>query len=175
MLSDASQLSVQEYKPERLSRRGELFAWLSAGIAAAGWLVYRLQGELRIPGLPWLVGFLLLAAAGISLANWIDRHTRLKIGANGLTFSNGMQHITLAWQEIEQLEVYPSRFGDRVKVLGTRQFNFRLYKEVAVAGEVKGRMGFKEGELIVAKIVERAQLSQVESEDSVITYARKRS
>lgn len=150
---------AQEFLPELNSRRGELIAWGSAMLVAAGWLVLAASGN-RVPGsVPFLGILLLLAALSISLGNWMDRRTRLRVSADGIHFQNGLRDVHLGWDEIRQVQVYPGKWGKRVSVIGpASHFEFRTLGEVSVQGETKGRMGFGEGERILRRILEAADL-----------------
>ncbi len=165
--------SVKEYRPELLSRRGELIAWGSTLILGIGGLVLRLGGQ-PVPGVVFFLGvFLLLAALSISLGNWMDRHTLIRLDGKGIEFSNGLRHVYLPWQEIRQVYVLPSRWGDKVQVFGARAyFHFRTLGEVKVQGEVKGRMGFEKGEEILGAILLNGQLHAVERPGEGNYYVR---
>ena len=159
--------SVNEFHPELNSRRGELIAWGSALLVVAGWIVlvfYTSRAAAgvgqKVPGsVPFLGVILLLAALSISLGNWMDRRTRLKIGPNGVHFQNGLRDVQLTWDEIRQVQVFPGKWGKRVSVIGpASHFEFRTLGEVSVQGETKGRLGFGEGERILQQILEAADL-----------------
>jgi hypothetical protein len=150
---------VQEFHPVLNSRRGELIAWGSALLVAAGWLVLALSGN-RVPGsVPFLGIVLLLASLSISLGNWMDRRTRLELGLDGVHFQNGLRDVQLSWDEILQIQVYPGKWGKRVSVIGpASHFEFRTLGEVSVQGETKGRMGFVDGARILQEMLQTAGL-----------------
>lgn len=114
----------------------------------------------RAPGsVPFLAIVLLLAALSISLGNWMDRRTRLELLPDGVHFKNGLRDVRLSWDEIRQVQVYPGRWGKRVSVIGpAAHFEFRTLGEVSVQGETKGRLGFTQGERILQRILEAADL-----------------
>ena len=167
---------VQEFHPELNSRRGELIAWGSTLLVAAGWGVLAASDN-RIPGsIPFLGILLLLAALSISLGNWMDRRTRLQLGPEGVHFQNGLRDVQLSWDEIRQIQVYPGKWGKRVSVIGpASHFEFRTLGEVSVQGETKSRLGFVDGESILQKMLEAADL--IPKPDSLSTdpyyYVRK--
>ena len=148
---------LQEFHPELNSRRGELIAWGSTLLVAAGWVVLVVSGN-RVPGSVPLLGILLLLAAlSISLGNWMDRQTCLRLEPGGVSFQNGLRTVRLDWEQIRQVQVYPGKWGKRVSVIGPdSHFEFRTLGEVTVQGEVKGRLGFVEGERILQKILDDA-------------------
>ena len=150
---------IQEFRPELTSRRGELIAWGSTLLVGAGWAALIVTDN-RVPGsVPFLGVLLLLAALSISLGNWMDRQTRLQLGPQGIAFQNGLRKVHLKWDEIRQVQVYQGRLGQRVSVIGPNShFEFHTLGELKVQGEVKGRMGFAEGERILHQILDAAGL-----------------
>jgi len=166
---------VGEHRSELTTRRGELFAWLSALLALAGWLILDLTGRRVLPGVPFLTVFLWLAALTISLGNWMDRRSRIRIQPGGIVFDNGLRHAELGWGEISQVQVFDSQWGRKVRVLGQKaHFDFRTLGEVKVQGEVKGRLGFADGEAILGLILEQGKLIEVEHTGNGYYYARQR-
>jgi hypothetical protein len=58
-------------------------------------------------------------------------------------------------------------------VLSAREhFNFRTLGEVKQDGEVKGQMGFVKGEKILALILEKSELQQIEKDGHGDYYTR---
>jgi hypothetical protein len=168
-----SGLNQSEYHPELISRRGELIAWTTAFMALAAWGILLLVGAPVHPALKFLATFLLLSALAISLGNWMDRHTLLRIEADGIRFENGLRRAHLQWDEIQQVQVFPSNWGKKVRILGGQvHFDFRTLGEVTIQGDVKGRMGFADGEAILKKILQEAGLKKVERPGSGEYYAR---
>jgi hypothetical protein len=166
-------LNQSEFHPELISRRGELIAWVTALMALSAWGILLLAGAVVHPALKFLAIFLLLSALSISLGNWMDRHTLLRIESDGVRFENGLRHAFLHWNEIQQVQVYPSNWGKKVRVLGSQaHFDFRTLGEVTVQGDVKGRMGFADGEAILRKIVQEAGLKQIDRPGNGEYYAR---
>ena len=167
---------MQTFYPELNSRRGELIAWGSTVLVAIGWIILAVTGN-RVPrSVPFLGILLLLAALSISLGNWMDRRTSLVLDQQGIHFQNGLRDVSLAWDDIQQVQVYSGKWGRRVSVIGLEShFEFRTLGEVSVQGEVKGRMGFQAGERILQRILESAGL--VPKPDSASTdpyyYVRK--
>lgn len=155
------------YRPELIPRRGEMIAWASAGLVCLGWLVLLLTGK-PVPGsLGFLAVFLILAGASISLGNWMDRQTVLTLDSEGVSFKNGLRNVRLTWEEINRVEIYPSNWGARARVIGKHaHFAFRKLGVVNVGGEEKGRIGFGEGEEIVSRIVRSAGLREVTGSQS---------
>ena len=164
----------QEYRPELIPRRGELVAWIMTMMAFTAWLAINQLGLPVSLGLKFLAVFLGLAALAISLGNWMDRRTRLSLNSEGLSFDNGLRKAHMRWAEIERVEVLPSKWGGKVRVLaGMPHFDFRTLGEVRMHEQVKGRIGFEKGDQILREIILRAHLKQVRaSEDGVYYYAR---
>ncbi len=112
---------------------------------------------LLILGIP-----LILIAAGMSLGNWMDRHTVLKLDSESIFFSNGLRHVQLKWQEIQEVRVLPAQWGKKVQVFSERSyFGFHTLGEVRANGKVVGRTGFVGGERVLEQILDRAVLSDV--------------
>ena len=157
------QLDAQTvYCPELLSRRGELIAWGTSVLVFLGWLILSLNGR-HVPfAVPFLWITLFFAALAISLGNWMDRKTELRLDAGGVTYKNGLRNAALKWNEINEIRVFPSKWGKKVHVLGTAaHFNFRTLGEVKVQDEVKGRMGFAEGDKILSVMLEQTNLMEI--------------
>jgi hypothetical protein len=71
------------------------------------------------------------------------------------------------------VQVFPSNWGKKVHVLGNQaHFDFRTLGEVTIQGDVKGRMGFADGDAILKKILREARLKQVERPGNGEYYAR---
>jgi hypothetical protein len=153
--------STVEYRPELIPRRGELVAWALAILAWAFWLALSFSGAPVHIAIPILAGFFTLAGALISLSNWVDRRTVLRLSAEEVEFENGLRNVRLRWEEVQMVHVLPSNLGDKVRVVGkTAFFSFRMLGEVHMHGELKGRMGFAEGESILREIQARARLKR---------------
>lgn len=162
-----------EFRPELISRRGEFISWVTTLMGLVTWAALIVIGESAPVGLIILTVFLLLAALSISLGNWMDRQTRIRLEVDGIGFQNGLRRAHLRWDEIQQVQVYPSNWGDKVRVLGPQaRFDFRTLGEVTVRGDVKGRMGFVEGEKILEHILDKTHLREVQRSGSGYYYAR---
>jgi hypothetical protein len=155
------------YHPELISRRGEAIAWTGVLLVAAGWVVLRLYGQ-PVPFMLPLLGVpLLLAALGISLGNWMDRHTVLRLEPGGLTYHNGLRHVRLKWVEIQRVRVLPAAWGKKVQVFGRQAyFAFNTLGEVIVQGRTLGRVGFAAGDQILDQILRNADLHPVQSSEA---------
>ena len=86
-------MSIQEerneFKPELVSRRSELIAWGSAIVVNGAWLLLLMFNQSLSFWLPILGVPLLLIAIGMSLGNWMDRKTKLRLEVEGVYLSNG--------------------------------------------------------------------------------------
>lgn len=165
---------MQEYHPELLSRKGEATAWFSTAMVFVGWLILSTSGKPVSPAIPFLAFLLLLSALGISLGNWMDRRTRLQILPDKVYFENGLRKTALKWQDIQQIRVIPSSWGKKVHVIGSSShFFFRTLGVVKVQGELKGKMGFADGEKILTHILENTGLRLVENTGNNYYYQRK--
>lgn len=103
----------------------------------------------------------------------MDRKTFIFLNNNGLKFQDGLRNIELDWDEIGKVEIFPSQWGKKVAVCGkSRRFNFRTLGVVELRGEIKGRIGFVEGDSILKTILERSQLSSVHKLANSYYYTR---
>lgn len=163
----------REYRPQTISRRGEWIAWALGLVALGVWGILTVRFG-RAPTLTAILTiFLLLSGGAISLGNWMDRRTVLRLHPGGVHFYNGLRTVDLAWEEIERVQVHPSNWGDKVHVVGQEgHFSFRTHGEVRARGEVQGRMGFEAGEEILQTIVARSGLQEMDRSGEAIVYLR---
>jgi hypothetical protein len=164
---------TQVFHPELLSRRGELLAWFSALLVISAWIILDVDRQPVMRLVPWMAVLLVLVASGISLSNWMDRRTYIEIQPDAIKFTNGLRRVRIAWADIRQVQVFPSAWGKKVRVIATQAyFDFRTLGEIKVQGEVKGRTGFTDGESILQKILESAHLQVTERTAAGYYYAR---
>jgi hypothetical protein len=162
---------VQEFRPELISRRGELVGWATASLTIIAWLVLHFTGNPVSILLKVMTVLLLFSALAISLGNWMDRRTLLRLEPDGVSFKNGLRNVHLRWDEIHRVEVIPSSWGNKVRVLGSQaHFDFRTLGVVKMKGEVKGQLGFHEGEQILHSILEQARLKESQGPEEDYTY-----
>ena len=103
----------------------------------------------------------------------MDRHTVIRMNENGIVYKNGLRNVQLGWNEIRQIRVIPARWGNKVQLIGEKaHFEFRTLGEVKVAGELKGRMGFEDGEEILREIVINSGLIRIDESGDGYYYAR---
>lgn len=150
------------FHPEMLSRRGELTAWGMALVFLAMWLFLRANGKDVWAALPVFGFLLLLAALSISLGNWMDRTTLLRLDAEGVEFHNILRHVRFDWDDIRQVRLSPATWSRRVEVFSLRgRFTFHTLGEIRYQGEVRGRVGFAQGDDILREIVQACHLKFV--------------
>lgn len=162
----------QTFTPEILPRQGEKNAWVLALAATLGLLL--IQTWAIVPTWVWVfIGFLYFSAFSISLGNWMDRRTRLTLSLEGVAYENGLRHVRLTWEDIEQVRVSPARWGRRVEVIGKRaHFSFETRGEVRFGGQVRGYTGFAQGEAILQSILQAAGLNRITRQDTLTIYTR---
>jgi hypothetical protein len=167
-----------EYRPELISRRGELIAWVSFLLVGITWIILIFNRQQYCLAVPILAIILLLAALSISLGNWMDRNTVLCLSNHGVTFKNGLRNVNIPWHNIQEVQVLPAQWGKKVHVIADQaHFHFHLLGEVKVRGEVKGQVGFVEGESILQQIIDNSNLHETnriktEQTKSGIYYVR---
>jgi hypothetical protein len=162
-----------EYRPELIPRRGEVVAWGLALLMLVGWVGFTALGLVYPWPLRILAGLFVLSGAAISLSNWVDRQTVLRLDDQGVTFQNGLRNVKLTWKDVSKVNVYPSNWGDKVYVVGkSGLFSFRTQHEVQLNGQVRGRMGFAEGEKIQRLIIQCSGLHQNPQDGEGIYYTK---
>jgi len=162
-----------EFYPELIPRRGEFVAWILTLVAISAWIVTASLGNPVHPTFKILAIFLILSALAISFSNWNDRHTIIHIRADQIWFKNGLRQVKLNWDDITQVQVFPSRWGKKVHIMGEREhFNFRTLGIVEYHNQVKGRMGFSEGEAILNHILDASHLKPINKPGEGYYYVR---
>jgi hypothetical protein len=152
---------VRTYKPELQSRRSELVAWGLAFASLMGLLFLNLGGMIFFWSLVFVV-FLFFAALSISLGNWMDRKTQIRIDNDGIIFQNGLRNVRLNWSYVNIVKTMPSRWGENVQVIGTKtHFEFNTLGEVIFQQKVQGQVGFQQGKDIMDEIIHRSGLTSV--------------
>jgi hypothetical protein len=150
----------REFFPELSPRRGEWIAWGTTSLVWGTWIVLIFAGQPTSFWLPLLGVPLGLIAMGISLGNWLDRHTVIRLDEESIYYSNGLRRVALQWDEIQEVRVLPAQWGQKVQVFGERTyFAFHTLGEVTANGKTLGRTGFVEGDFIVQCVLDEAQLS----------------
>ena len=161
-----SALAPREYRPTLISRRGELIAWVAFLLVGTTWIILILSGQRYCFAVPVLVIVLLLAALSISLGNWMDRHTVLSIKNGSISYRNGLRNVDIRWESIQEVQILPTQWGKKVHVIADHaHFNFQMLGEVKVYGQVRGQVGFAEGEMILNEIIERSKLHETTATD----------
>jgi hypothetical protein len=160
------------YRPQLLPRRGELTAWSLAFLAALG--LYLLSLRQSLPFWAWFFVLLLaFSAASISLGNWVDRKTFLRLEPGGLTFENGLRKVHFTWAEIREVRTAPARWGTSVQVLGERaHFAFATLGEMRFQGETRGQTGFAEGQFLQDELIRQAALTKLTQSGTFCVYSR---
>ena len=164
----------QTFHPTVIPRRGEAYAWGSTLFLLGGLALWTLLTDSPPPWAFWLfVAFFGLSALSISLGNWMDRHTLLRLQPDGVFFTNGVRRVFLPWESIHSVRVAPDEFGKRVYVRGEGgHFTFRTLSRVKVAGRIQGAFGFPDGETILGHILAAAGLEQQETSGEETYYGR---
>lgn len=168
-----SESEMREFRPELLSRRGEWTAWVLVLAASVGMWFLNRNGY--IPTWAWFFwAFLLFSGVSISLGNWLDRSTAIRLDENGINFEHRLRHVQLGWHEVQKVAVLPTRWGKSVQVIGEKShFSFKTLGKVKFQGEVRGQMGFAEGQTILDVILSKAKLDLVEESNNAYYYARR--
>ena len=163
---------IDIFTPELLPRHGEWNAWIFALAATVGLVI--IQSWAIVPSWVWFfVGFLYFSALSISLGHWMDRHTRLTLLPEGIAYENGLRRARLEWNEIRQVRVLPARWGRKVEVIGkSAHFSFSTLGEVQFRGQLRGRTGFSQGDVILERVIRAAELLVVTRQEPYTIYSR---
>ncbi len=152
-------VEAQEFRPVVMPRQGEVASWgVWAAITLAWvWLARMGSASLFVP-LFW--GVLTVIACGTSLGNWMDRRTILRLTEKKVFFANGLRTVSVPWQDIQRIEVLPSRWGEVVHVWGPNvHFRFRVLAEIQALGkDFSARVGFPDGQYIVQELCQHGGL-----------------
>jgi len=160
------------YKPELLPRKGEFTAWGLALLVTV--MVYILNLRDSILTSTWFfIAFLYFSALSISLGNWMDRHTFIRLDENGVVFENGPRKVCLEWAEVKNVRTFPARWGTTVQVFGEKaHFKFNTLGEVYFRGKARGKMGFAQGQEILKIILRSAGLTVITPDGQMMNYSR---
>jgi hypothetical protein len=160
------------YTPELLSRQGELVAWVLAAAAALGLIILSLRAAL--PFWAWFpFALLFFSAASMSLGNWVDRKTCIRLGDDGVFFENGLRNSRLSWDAIKEVRTAPARWGTSVQVLGMQtHFSFSTLGEMKFQGQLRGSTGFASGREIFDEIIRLAGLTKTTRDGQFVRYSR---
>lgn len=164
----------REFRPELLSRRAEALSWgLSVIMLITWWFLQANEARFTTTAV-FLLVFLVFAAVGTTLSNWMERRTVLFLDENGVSYKNGLRDVHFNWLEIRNIRVLPSQAGSkRIQVIGENtHFEFRTLAELKLSGVVKGQSGFADGEKILDEILRRSRLTKHESSAPYTYYAR---
>ena len=163
---------VRIFKPELQSRRPELVSWGLALASLIGLLILNMGAVIFFWAIIF-VCFLFFAALSISLGNWMDRKTQIKISESGVGFQNGLRNVDLPWWSVIGLSTRPSRWGEKVQVLGQKShFEFNTLGEVTFQQQFQGRVGFQQGIEIRDEIIKKSGLSSVAKNGESYYYSR---
>lgn len=163
---------AREFRPELMSRKGEWLAWL-AGLGLILGLFLGSDSWGPLPAVYWIfAGFIVFSAMSISLGNWMDRRSVIRMDAEGITFENGLRSVRLTWPEVQNVAVVPTRFGRRVQVQSAQShFTFKTLGESALGGQLL-RTGFASGQEILDAVLRECNLQVKAEKDGMVYYAR---
>lgn len=160
------------YRPELLPRQGEINAWLFVLLAGLALGLLHQQGV--VPVFSWIfVIFLLISALSISLGNWMDRRTVLRLASDGVAFENGLRRVRLTWPQINEVRIRPARWGEQIQVIGEQaHFSFNTLGELQFKGENRTKVGFVQGQEILKEILQASGLTKKQQNDQYAYYSR---
>ena len=162
---------VREFRPELMPRKGEFNAWvLALGIGVG---IYFASSWTDSLDFLWLFeGLMIFFALSISLGNWMDRRTVLRIEADGIAFGNGLRSVRLSWPEVQNVAVVETKSGKRVQVQSEQShFTFKSLTVMSMFGQ-SVRSGFAAGQEILEMILQASNLKLTKESQGVYYYAR---
>lgn len=147
-------------------------AWLG-GIGLLIGLFFAGRQWGAVPTTYWVfVGFIFFFALSISLGNWMDRRSVIRMESDGIAFENGLRSVRLSWPEVKHVAVIPTRLGKRVEVQGeTAHFAFKTKGEFSM-GSQQLESGFADGQLILETILKECGLKVKTEQNGAAYYAR---
>jgi hypothetical protein len=167
LLNDAPPPDEAVFRPAPVDRRGEGVAWLlSLALAGGLFLLRRLSG-----GVPWLglvfLALLVALAALVSIGNWLEARTSIRIDGDGIEERTPLRSVRLAWGEVAELWAWPASLGWRILVRGAGgQILFRTGERMSSPRGAELRLGFPEGERMAAHVRSASRLSLPERQDA---------
>ena len=155
-----------------MPRRGEFIAWALTVVVALGFYFFSQPGPM--PVLAWFSFiFFAFSAASISLGNWMDRRTFIRMEPDGVLFENGLRKTHLTWEAVREVRTLQTRGGISVQVIGVRaHFTFSTLGEMQFRSQVHARTGFAEGKLILDEIIRAARLTKILQDGQFNRYSR---
>jgi len=155
-----------------MPRKGEFNAWaLAVGLGIGLYLALSTWPDL--PGFLWIFeGVMIFSALAISLGNWMDRRTVLRLDADGIAFDNGLRSVRLGWPEVQNVAVVETRSGKRIQVQSEQShFTFKTLTVMSMLGQ-SVRSGFAAGQEILDTILKSSNLKLTKESEGVYYYAR---
>ncbi|RJP52345.1 MAG: hypothetical protein C4583_06885 [Anaerolineaceae bacterium] len=162
----------REFRPELLPRRGEVLSWLAAiGLFVGLFLATDRWGSQSF--VYWLfAGLIAFSALSISLGNWMDRRSVIRLDSDGIAFENGVRSVRLTWPEVQNVALIPTRLGKRVQVQGAMlHFTFKTMSESTLSGQ-QLRTGFADGQEILETVLKECDLQVKAEKNGMVYYAR---
>jgi hypothetical protein len=163
---------ISEFRPELMPRKGEWNAWVFVFLLGIFFLIGSSIWP-EMPGAVWLFeGLMILLAASISLGNWVDRRTMLRLSADGIAFENGLRSVRLSWPEVQHVAVVQTPSGKRIQVQGeTSHFTFKTATVMSMFAQ-SVRSGFASGQEILDTVLQKSSMKLTKEAEGVYYYAR---
>lgn len=154
-----------------MPRKGEFNAWVL--VLGVGVGIYFASSWTDSLGFLWLFESLMIfIALSISLGNWMDRRTILRVSAEGVSFENGLRSVRLGWPEVQNVAVVETKSGKRIQVQSEQShFTFKSLTVMSMLGQ-SVRSGFAAGQEILEMILQAGNLKLTKESEGVYYYAR---
>lgn len=163
---------IREFRPEIMPRKGEFNAWaLAIGLGLALYIALTVWPE--TPSFLWIFeGVCVFSALAISLGNWMDRRTIIRLSPDGVAFDNGLRSVRLTWPAVQHVAVIAAGAGKRVQVQGeSSHFTFKTLTVMSMFGQ-SVRSGFAAGQDILDTVLRSSNLKLTKESEGVYYYAR---
>lgn len=163
----------QTYKPIQNSRRPELLAWFFSFCIIFILIFSPQTGLFRIGGVI-LATFFLLSAVTISLGNWQNRNSVLKLSKDKIWYFNGVKELSFTWDEIQRVEVFRGRFNDKINLVSeSGSISFDIIGLEQFNQDKTPYYGFREGAEILNFILKQTNLNEQKQDGSGYYYYQK--
>ena len=150
----------QTLKPIQNPRRSEMTAWFLS-LCLILILIFSTEGGFFKVGGIILCTFFLISAVIISLGNWQNRKTVLRLSRDQIWYFNGIKESSLSWEEIQRVEVYSGRFNDKISLVSDSGIiRFDIVNLEHFDQDKTPNYGFKEGVKILNSILDQTDFNE---------------
>ena len=149
-----------------MPRRGEFTAWALALLLGLSLFIVSSSSQLSL--FLWVFeGILIFSALSISLGNWMDRRTVLRLSGDEIAYENGLRSVRLRWSEVQNVAVVEGKSGKRVQVQSAdSHFTFKTLTVMNMFGQ-SAQTGFEAGHEILNIVLHSADMKLTKESEGV--------